>query len=86
MPATRRTHEVQVHTVGDWTLDELEAFCAEARRAHIPGDTVAVYGGTPGAGRCRLLAHDYAAHPPAASDIRPPVPHPSGGAAERVTP
>lgn len=84
MPTTRRTHSVEVHTVGEWTLDELEDFCAAARRAQIPGSTVAVYAGAAGAGRCLAFAHDYAANPPAPSDIRPPAPHPGEAVTERL--
>lgn len=59
MPSTEHTRRVQVTTSGPPTLDELERLCADARRAHIPGNTVACLAGVPGANAVVLFAHDW---------------------------
>lgn len=61
MPTTTRTNRVEVSTTGEITLDELEDFCAQARREHIPGTTVARLAALPGGGQNIGLVHDFAA-------------------------
>jgi hypothetical protein len=74
MPSTEHTRRVRVTSSGPPTLDELERLCADARRAHIPGDTVACLGGVPGAGAVVTFTHDWGdpARPTSLADV-PPV-------------
>lgn len=61
MPTTSRSNRVEVSSTGPLTLDELERVCADARREHIPGSTVATWAGIPGAGQNLAFTHDFAA-------------------------
>jgi hypothetical protein len=74
MPSTEHTRQVRVTSSGPPTLDELERLCADARRAHIPGDTVACLGGVPGAGAVVTFTHDWGdpTRPTSLADV-PPV-------------
>lgn len=62
MPTTSRSNRVEVSSTGPLTLDELERVCADARREHIPGTTVARIAAQPGAGQNLGFVHDFAPH------------------------